>query len=193
MWFDKVKFLNGTLWWPMSAKPTTIIATNLQTLGGNNYVPFLLIIVSLRFTCGKKNNWSNINKFQNDHGIWHKSGTVIFKRESFWHLLEGADFYPKKNFLILTQQNSQFSKRKIWSDFSRKKNQVFQTKKFIILVWKGNSLYLREKINALYFRSVLNKPALFFMLSNPNEPLRALACGGIYVWKLFKLFPNNLP
>ena len=98
MWFDKVKFLNGALWWPMSAKPTTIITTNLQTLGGNNYVPFLLIIVSLRFTCGKKNNWWNINKFQNDHGIWHKSGTVIFKRKSFWHLLEGTDFLPKEKF-----------------------------------------------------------------------------------------------
>lgn len=137
MWFDKVKFLNGALWWPMSAKPTAIITTNLQTLGGNNYVSVLLIIVSLRFTCGKKNNWWNINKFQNDHGIWHKSGTVIFKRESFWHLLEGTDFYPKKNFLILTQQNIQFCKQKIWSDFSWKKTKFSKRK---------NLLFLSEKV-----------------------------------------------
>ena len=167
MWFDKVKFLNGALWWTMSAKPTIIITTNLQTLGGNNYVPFLLIIVSLHFTCGKKNNWWNINKFQNDHGIWLKSGTVInkgftwpthlthsnkyistqnisytnpkkqFSSENvFDTCLKELILYPKKNFLVLTQQNIQFSKRKTFSDFSRKKK---QTK-------RKNFLFLSEKL-----------------------------------------------
>ena len=34
-------------------------------LFGNSYIPYLLLIITLRFTYGAKKIWSNIKKFQN--------------------------------------------------------------------------------------------------------------------------------
>ena len=34
-------------------------------LGGNSYIPWLLLIITLCFTCGESKIWLDIKKFQN--------------------------------------------------------------------------------------------------------------------------------
>ena len=105
------------------------------------------------------------------------------KKGNITHLKELV-FYQEEKFFALNRKNNQFSKRKNFlclsekKQFSKQKNILiitsFPNKKFVMLVWKTNVLYLHKKNKALHVIRVLNMALLSFLLVKPNRDFNKL-------------------
>ena len=67
----------------------------------NSYIPFLLLIITLCFTCGESKIWENIKKSQN-----------------FMKMIVGPDFKQVSNAYISKTWNYKFTKKWFLDDFS---------------------------------------------------------------------------
>ena len=90
--------------------------------------------------------------------------------KKFSHLPQKNNSPPKeisytclKKFLKLNQKNQIFKSKK--NSYNYRNN--FPDQKFVILIWKTDFLYSREKIKLLHFRCVLN--TAIFMLAKLNR------------------------